>query len=446
MNTITVQLQKGNPYKSGSAIYLDINGIRRLQSIFSIEEYARIRGSFDYAAAEFAYFASVVYGCDRAVNRENYVGDRWTREFAVQIPVVDPNKWSHVSDLIESMLEFLTGDIWHFNFVTSAIPLFGQAFRTERNGFIDVKRIRGDAVSLFSGGLDSLVGIIDWLEDNPSSSIVLASSYDPQAENSKTDQQNLMPFLLRSYNNRIQRYLARTGLCADSQDKEKDINFRSRSLAFIGNAVLAASFLGEGTHIIIPENGAIALNYPLTPARRGSLSTRTVHPYFITMLDTLLNNLGLHYPLNNPYVMKTKGEMMQECRNANLLQASYPHSISCGKRGFGRKHWADRHACQCGVCVPCIFRQAAIQNCGFPAERYGYDVTSETVLRKILSQPNHDLSSVVDFIERNDDDNTIWRTLRSNAPLNVLQKRQYVSLIVRLRDEVKNWAQSMGIL
>ena len=94
MNRIIVQLQAGNPYKSGSAVYLDINGNRRSQLAFNIEDFARTRGTFAQDAAEFAYFTSVIYGCDRAVNRESSNGDRWTREFAVQIPVADPEKWS----------------------------------------------------------------------------------------------------------------------------------------------------------------------------------------------------------------------------------------------------------------------------------------------------------------------------------------------------------------
>ena len=441
MNRINIQLEAGNPYKSGSAVYLDINGKRRSQLGFNIEDFARTSGTFDQDAAEFAYFTSVIYGSDRAVNRESSNGDRWTREFAMQIPVADPGKWSAASNIIEPMIEFLTGDIWHLDFVATPVPLFGREFRRARSSFRRRTRVRGNAVSLYSGGLDSLIGVINWLEENPNATIVLASTYDAQAEKSRADQDRLLPLLKAAYTGRIQRYVARTGLCTGGEDT----NFRSRSLAFIGNAVLAASFLGKDTPIIIPENGAIAINYPLTPARRGSLSTRTVHPYFILMLGNLLDTLGLHHPLSNPYLLKTKGEMMQECINATLLRAAYSDSASCGKRGH-KEHWDDRGARQCGTCVPCIFRRAAVHRVGFPSERYGHGLTSEDALHKILSQPNHDLSSVLDFVERNDSINTIWQTLRSNAPLDVFLKSQYTSLIVRLRDEVKNWANSMGIV
>lgn len=441
MNQISVELEAGNPYKSGAAIYLDINGARRVQLGFNIEDYVRVRGIFDQNAAEFTYFASVIYGCDRIANREIIDGDRWTREFAVQIPVTNPEKWSATLNLVEPMLEFLTGDIWHLDFVTMPIPLFGREFRTARNSFRKRTRVRGAAVSLYSGGLDSLIGVINWLEDNPTARIVLASTYDAQAENAHADQDRLLPYLETEYTGRVQRYVARTGLCTGGEDT----NFRSRSLAFIGNALLAASFLGDETPIIIPENGPIAVNYPLTPARRGSLSTRTVHPHFIEMLGTLLYSLGFRYTLKNPYMFKTKGEMMQECRNPKLLRAAYADSASCGKRGH-KEHWGDRRARQCGACVPCIFRQAAVHSVGFRAERYGYDLTSRYVLQNILSQPNHDLSSFIDFVERSDSNNVIWRSLRLNGHLDFSLKDQYSSLIVRLRDEVKTWAHSMGLV
>lgn len=441
MNQITVQLQAGNPYNSGASIFLAVNGGRLLQLGFNIEDYVRARGNFDENAAEFAYFASVIYGCDRAINRESFDGDRWTREFVVEIPVAEPGKWSAISSQLESVIEFLTGDIWHLDFVITPIPLFGREFKTTRRDFRRRTRICGTAVSLFSGGLDSLIGVIDWLSDNPEQNIVLASTYDAQAENSKSDQDRLLLPLHAVYAGRIQRYVARTGLCSGGEDT----NFRSRSLAFIGNAVLAASFLGVGTPIIIPENGAIALNYPLTPARKGSLSTRTVHPHYIAMLSSILDSLGLSYPLINPYMLKTKGEMMRECRNPALLQSTYANSASCGKRGH-KEYWEDKSSRQCGACVPCIYRRAAVHSVGFPMEQYGYSLAAGASIENILSHPNHDLSSIIDFIKRNDDDDTIWRTLRSNGHLDISLKEEYTSLIVRLRNEVTQWAQCMEVI
>jgi hypothetical protein len=196
---------------------------------------------------------------------------------AVEIPVSEPARWEASRGTVEKMLEFLTGDIWRLAFVDELIPLFGLPFRKIRKSFRSKKRIEATAVSLFSGGLDSITGIVDWLEENPDDSLILASTYDAHAENAKADQERLLPYLRTEYPGRTMHFVARSGL----QIKGEDINFRSRSLTFLGNAVLAASFVGEGTRILIPENGAIAVNFPLSSARSGSLSTRTVHPHFI---------------------------------------------------------------------------------------------------------------------------------------------------------------------
>ena len=441
MNEITVQLETGNPYLSGSTVSLDINGGRRHQLGFNIKDYVRVRSDFDENAAEFAYFTSVIYGCERAVKRETLEGDRWTREFVIKIPVAEPEKWTETSSLLSSMLEFLTGDVWHLDFRVSPIPLFDRNFKESRNNFRRYKYLNGEAVSLFSGGLDSLIGIINWLEENPSDNIVLASTYDSQAESSKTDQIRILSHLNTSYDGRIQYFVARTGLINGGEDT----NFRSRSLAYIGNAILAASFLGKNASIMIPENGAIALNFPLTPARRGSLSTRTVHPHFISMLSRLLGALGFTYQLNNPYHLKTKGEMMQECRNLDILRSAYSDSASCGKRGH-KENWENKNNKQCGACVPCIFRRAAINHVGYPSEQFGYSLTHGEALKRLLSHPNHDLVSVIDFVERNDSIDTIWQTLRSNGCLEFSHKDEYTSLIVRLRAEVKNWLEKMEII
>jgi len=442
MNKIEVQLEPGNPYNSGSAIYLNINDGRRPQIGFNIQDYTRIRGVFDESCAEFAYFTSVIYGCDRAVKRDAPGGDRWTREFLVKIPVSDTAKWNDTAPLAESMLEFLTGDLWHLDFISMPIPLFGREFRITRRKYRKIRRINGNAVSLFSGGLDSLIGAIDWLEENAHSDIVLASTYDAQAENSKTDQERLIRHIQNNYPGRTKRFVARIGLCSDSEDT----SFRSRSLAFIGNAVLAAGFLDKSTPILIPENGGIAINFPLTSAREGSLSTRTVHPKFISMLNDYLDALGFGFKINNPYSLNTKGQMMQNCKNQDLLEAIYSDSASCGKRGFDRQYWSNKSAMGCGACVPCIFRRSAVFKAGYLEEAYGYDLRDPGSWGRDILQANSDLQAVMDFIEVNHSPMEIWKMLRGNNRLDINLRDEFISLVQQLREEVKMWLRHVGLL
>ena len=52
--------------------------------------------------------------------------------------------------------------------------------------------------------------------------------------------------------------------------------------------------------LIVPENGFISINVPLTFARSGSSSTRTTHPYYFKLFQELLLNLGLNIEIFNP--------------------------------------------------------------------------------------------------------------------------------------------------
>ena len=440
---ISVQLRIEKPYHSGAGVYLDIDGDYCPKLSFDINSYARIRGTFDTKAAEFAYFCAVIYGCDRAIKRDNGDGDRWTREISVNIPVADPEIWSDCTAIAEEMLEFLTGDLWHLTFYCTPLSLFGKTFKRTRRAFRIKQRVQGSSVSLFSGGLDSLIGVIDWLEENPDEQLMLASTYDAHAENAKNDQERVLPYLRAAYPNRLHRFVARSGI----REKGNDLNFRSRSLTFLGNAILAASFVGDGTEICIPENGAIALNFPLTPARQGSLSTRTVHPNFLRLFNLLLGSLNFSCHVINPYELKTKGEMMRECLDQDLLQRVYGASVSCGKRGFGKIHWHNKSALACGHCVPCIFRQAAVVAAGFSPEEFGCDVQDRNEWGSTdLLKSNGDLQSVIDFVNADHQSAAIWRILRANGRLNVEDKTLYVNLVTRLRTELRSWLANVGMI
>jgi 7-cyano-7-deazaguanine synthase in queuosine biosynthesis len=443
MNEVTVTTTVESPFHSGASVYLNRPGEDPAKLSFNIEQYARARGQFDSVAGEFACFCAVIYGCDRLILRNVGDGDRWTREIAVEIPVNDSARWQACIANLEKMLEFLTGDIWRLSFVNEAIPLFGPAFRAVRRKFRAKKTVRATAVSLFSGGLDSLTGIIDWLEDNPDELLLLASTYDHQAESAKADQERILPCLNSTYPRRAMRFVARSGL----KTKCADINFRSRSLTFLGNGVLAASFVGEETRILIPENGAIALNFPLSSARSGSLSTRTVHPHFIQLFNQVLRDLGFSHTIENPYQFMTKGEILANCRNKSFLNKIYQNSASCGKRGYSRKNWHDKSALACGHCVPCIFRQAAVKLAGFDDEHYGCSVSNRREWgNSDLLKPNSDLQTVIDFVLTDLDEKTIWRKLRSNGHLDRASKTDYVDLIVRLRRELQAWLRVAGLI
>ena len=113
--------------------------------------------------------------------------------------------------------------------------------------------------------------------------------------------------------------------------------------------------------LLVPENGFISLNVPLTPLRLGSLSTRTTHPFFIQQIQKILEALGFHVRLSNDYQFKTKGEMLVECANQFQLRQLVFQATSCGR--FARFKYEH-----CGRCVPCLVRRASFLHWGLDDE------------------------------------------------------------------------------
>lgn len=135
---------------------------------------------------------------------------------------------------------------------------------------------------------------------------------------------------------------------------------RSRSIIFLGLGLLVASALPSGTPLIVPENGFISLNVPLTLGRLGSLSTRTTHPYTMALMRDVLERLELPIPLLAPYRFHTKGQMLQQTRNPDILGRHIRVTHSCA-RPNERNADASRPQAHCGYCVPCIIRRAAMR-------------------------------------------------------------------------------------
>jgi len=105
--------------------------------------------------------AARVHAADTRISRASELQDGWTREIRLIVPVCDPDRWTAVAPTFIRMLNSLTGDRW---------PI---AFRARPSGFVGVAPARParligppfDDLAVFSGGLDSLIGAIDALEN-----------------------------------------------------------------------------------------------------------------------------------------------------------------------------------------------------------------------------------------------------------------------------------------
>jgi hypothetical protein len=381
-------------------------------------------------AFDFLFVAAIVYAIDKAVPRTDQgdAEDRWTRELSVSIPVSAPARWRRVARDLSECVSFLTGDVWTIRFESQTREIVQKR---ERRRVPKIQPLFGTAASLFSGGLDSYIGAIDWLEDHKDESLCLVSHYDGDVTGPKSDQKRAFETLTTRYRSRINSLQVRVGI----NPAGAETTFRSRSVLFIALGYYAAAKLGSRVPVIIPENGPIGLNYPLNPSRRGSCSTRTTHPYFLSSLSRVLDTLGFKHNLTNPYELSTKGEMVAKCRSKPALMAGALQTVSCAKSGHV-VHWDNKLAHACGRCVPCLFRRAALHAGGLDTETYGTDVCSPTRTPK---GRDDDLIALLSFLRRNLSADGVARTLACNGPLPADRLRDYSDVVMRMRDELRTW-------
>lgn len=267
--------------------------------------------------------------------------DGWTREIELCVSVSDPGFWSTHKDLLERKLRFLTTDVWHIEFLKGGLlPVPEKAATMPKE----------DCVVLLSGGLDSLVGTLN----------LVSEGKKPYAVSQITggDKEKQIFFASTIGGGLRHLQLNHNAKCPGRYERSQ----RARSLIFLAYGVLAATTLkryqqGEDVTLYVCENGFISVNPPLTGARLGSLSTRTMHPFFLILFQRLLDVAGLRIRLENPYQFKTKGEMLSGCADQDYLKKYGHMTTSCGR--FARN--AYRH---CGRCVPCLIRRASFERWG----------------------------------------------------------------------------------
>ena len=289
-----------------------------------------------------------------------------------------------------------------------------------------------------SGGMDSLIGAINQLAMS-SDYVCLVSHTDSMFKGAKTDQEEILRELQKKYHH--YHYLptrvdmSKHDINGDSYEKETTL--RSRSFLFLSMAILVADSIDSTMPVHIPENGTISLNYPLTPSRRSSCSTRTTHPHFLELMERFLHSVALNHHIINDYQLCTKGEMVEKCKDIDMLKATYPHSCSCGKRGTRKDIRDDAHASHCGVCMPCIYRRAALHIIGV-SEKVGTDIFNSQK-RSMMDIP--DMPALVSFIRRNIDKKKIGRGLLENGHLRLDLLNEYADVVKRTRVEIKQWVK-----
>jgi 7-cyano-7-deazaguanine synthase in queuosine biosynthesis len=383
------------------------------------------------AARDLLVLAAGVYAADKVTPRE-LTGDGFTREFELSVPVAEHARFSEAREGLERTLSFLTGDAWTLRFRRIV-----GAPRQQRMVAPETK-----SVALFSGGLDSLAGAIDLLSSEP---LVLVGHHEsgPTAH-----RQTELAEKLRAHYGDSHVQLRQLLLGPARANKRqaaplpgaREETTRGRSFLFIAAGLALADTIDPNTPLYLPENGFIGINVPLVPARSGALSTRTTHPYFLTMMRDALDTLGLAgHQLENPFRLQTKGEILQGSANSTLLAQLAPRSVSCAHPTAGR--WDGETFGNCGTCWPCMIRRASMHRAGWDSvAQYATDVLHDAALLEAKIARGASLRAVIVSLTAPPDDYAVLR----NGPIPGGEAMAFGDVYRRGRRELMDWIRASG--
>lgn len=305
------------------------------------------------------------YLADRLAPRKK-ADDRWTRHISLALPVTDLSRWTdECQTLLADLLQTATGDHWRLE--------FREWRRTRSIDDIDLYQEDGvtthaDQVALFSGGLDSTAYAATAARKGVDAILVSFSQQKLAAVQSA-----IYSDIKRLSSGSRLRIVDKLPMEVNPLKARKrwslESSSRSRGLLFIATAVyLAAAY--RAPRAVVPENGQLAINPPLSPARMASCSTRSVHPWVLDQINRLVRLLGGSVEVVNPFLTLTKGDVCKLAREAGLSTESLFETISCGNPPFLHN---DHRPLHCGLCVACLLRRSGLHTTlGYDNTRYEF--------------------------------------------------------------------------
>ena len=329
----------------------------------------------DPVLTDLADIALAIYVADRLCRRKKENPDHynlnWTRQISISLPIRDPERWQDqlLTSRLSELLWFLTEDEWSFHFRDRCV----EGRPSETANFLSPMPPQPPVTTaLFSGGLDSFVGLSEELDRRPQGSLVLFSAITNSRLGSR--QRELVRDIRRLGGRSIIHVAVPLGLRQRDQESETD-EPSQRSRGFVFQVLGAVTALMAGAkELYVYENGVGAISLPYTAAQLGAHNTRATNPLFLTRMSEFVSTVvGHQFEVRNPYLFRTKGKMCEALRDSQL-QDLIGRTGSCD--GFPLLRWANKD--HCGYCTSCLLRRQALLAAGLevaePAARYLHDL------------------------------------------------------------------------
>ena len=359
-----------------------------------------------------------VYAADRRSRRDFKRSASGQRRISVRIALRNPDLWANreMAHKLGEVLYWLSEDEWSLEFTgRQTAP---SAAESDRFLF----KLPPDppiTVSLFSGGLDSLAGLVAYAKEGSGGSRVLVSGY---THDRLAHQQRLQVDFIRSAWRRDGLFKEADGIrhvavpfgIRKPRGYREEPSQRTRALVFLVLGVATALQAGTDT-LWVFENGIGALNLPLNETQLGIDNYRGVHPRSLMLAQDFLS-LALDQPVHirNPFQFSTKAQMCKSLVGSGIAEA-VSHTVSCD--GFPQR--IRNQASQCGRCTSCILRRQSLQASGLEQfdRGYRYDVLRPQM--RPTGRHLYDLEAMrgqVHKIGRCLDSKDPWRSLCASFP------------------------------
>lgn len=350
----------------------------------------------DPTARDLVEFAKAVFLADRAFRRSTRLGSQG-RRISIRVPVHSVELWSKAAPILEQIARFVSADDWNISFTKAK-----QTSRSQSTTqFVNKKSV----VALFSGGLDSLCG----------AAYLYIKDAEPVFVTHSPPGQKRVSNLVRE----MARKLGKSELADATQFvsfrlapiERNPAGFRSmfqepsrrtRPLFFLSLAGAVAIDRKIPT-IQMSENGALAINLPIRADAYGARCARQAHSEALRLFQLLLKTICpsvKNWRVMNPFEDMTKGEASTIL---GMAKSFARESVSCeyvGKQAATIRAWKKRHRIyakklgtgpECGICIPCIVRRAALKKAGIKDDSswYFFDArrTASESQSKIESSP-----------------------------------------------------------
>lgn len=314
--------------------------------------------------------ATYVYIADQAVRRGgdgvDDVGANWRRSLAFEIPVRCPDLWRSdpVLTCLRDTLSFLSEDEYEFRFhQIKKPPAFEQYLRFSKAQ----DGTAPEEVILFSGGVDSLGGVIQ--------ETVVGKKRALLVRHRSTSKLEVRQRLLQKMIDDKAGDAAPAHIMVDI-NKVKRLNHeytqRSRSFLYASLAATIARMCGL-SGIRFFENGVVSLNLPVSHQVVGARATRTTHPRVLNGFRDLFTLVAQQpFSVTNGFQWLTKADVIKGIAKAGCA-GLLEYSHSCAHTW----EWTNKFP-HCGVCSQCIDRRFAVLAAEIeshdPGDRYKVDL------------------------------------------------------------------------